>query len=233
MANISMQIAAVAADNTSAAVNIEIIAAEPNVTPVVPSPGAGGRRASVAVAIQIAAADPDAAPSEPAEAPHAPDDGRPEPEADSDDDSSGPPSLVSASPASTPRGVAAPGDPGDADAGAFLVDGDGFVLRGGTRLEALAAALADEPPPQPLVLHGGTEALAAPQPRDEEQQPPPPPPPQPALQATGADAAGAGPAGRVWLMNRDGKKVWYDQNVERWRDRRGRFARGPAATPAR
>ena len=151
-----------------------------------------------------------------------------DPDASADDASSGPPSLVSTSPASTPRR-------GTADTAAIWVTGDGAVIHGGTRLAAsLAVVDADaamEPPPQP-------QPHAPSQPEDFEAQDEDAEPQlqtQAPAQAAGAGTgAGAGRDGnidtldRVWLMSRDGTDVWFDDNVRRWRGRRGRFSRGPA-----
>ena len=46
--------------------------------------------------------------------------------------------------------------------------------------------------------------------------------------ATAAGAGGGvGADYRTWVLNRKNVEVWYDENVQRWRDRRGRFAKGP------
>ena len=154
MANVSVHIAAVVADTGAAAtqsvtVNVQVaVAAAPTVTPDGPSyepqppqepddnagPDVVGD-ADVAAHVAGQPVDPD------------------------DASSSGQPSLVSTSPASTPRA----GPHGDTTAAAFWSTGDGAVIHGATRLAALRSVAAAEPPPQP-------QPHAPPQPEDLEAQ---------------------------------------------------------------
>ena len=262
MANVSVQIAAVVADTAdtpSVIVNVQVaVTAAPAVAPEDPSYEPQPPREPDDNAGPDVVGDADVAA-------HVA--GQP---SDPDDASSGPPSLVSTSPASTPRG-------GTADTAAFrsgfLMTGDGAVIHGGTLLEAYRAVVdadaAAEPPPQP-------QPQAPPQPEDLEAQDEDAEPQlqtQAQAQATagaatasaagavasagaaaaagagavagtaagpaagtvaGAAAAAAAGAGagagadyRMWFLNRNNVEVWYDDHVQRWRDRRGRVAKGP------
>ena len=129
----------------------------------------------------------------------------------SDSDSDGPPSSHSDS-SGPAAGILDPG-------GGILISEHGEVLHGATRIAALRLALslpddgadavdgaAAAAEPEPAMPPNPVEAGALPQPEPEA-------PPQP-----------------EWVMGRDGVLVKRD-NGGRWRDARGRFARGPAAQP--